>query len=144
MPKYYQDKYVIVLYIVNNTTKEIVMYENFNNNDILTVRAIKLFLAPRQIDKETADRAELLIKSWIRQQLNDYRQYIITGGQNTLLPGFVRGLRVSALYLDDQDLQKEVSKFLDEPNMKNLEDIISKLDESIAKKQLDKLLKKNR
>jgi len=51
---------------------------------------------------------------------------------------------VSALYLDDQDLQKEVSKFLDEPNMKNLEDIIRKLDESIAKKQLDKLLKKNR
>lgn len=120
------------------------MYENFNNNDILTVRAIKLFLAPRQIDKETADRAELLIKSWIRQQLNDYRQYIITGGQNTLLPGFVLGLRISALYFDDQDLQKEVSKFLDEPNMKNLEDIIHKLDESIAKKQLDKLLKKNK
>ena len=120
------------------------MYENFNNNDILTVRAIKLFLAPRQIDKETADRTELLIKSWIRQQLNDYRQYIITGGQNTLYPGFVRGLRVSALYLDDQDLQKEVSKFLDNPNIENLEDIIRKLDESIAKKQLDKLLKKNK
>ncbi len=32
------------------------MYENFNNNDILTVRAIKLFLAHRQIDKETADK----------------------------------------------------------------------------------------
>ena len=144
MPKYYQDKNVSVLYYVNNITKEIIMYENFNNNDILTVRAIKLFLAPRQIDKETADRAELLIKSWIRQQLNDYRQYIITGGQNTLLPGFVRGLRISALYFDDQDLQKELSKFLDNPNMKNLEDIIHKLDESIAKKQLDKLLKKNR
>ena len=144
MPKYYQDKNVSVLYYVNNITKEIIMYENFNNNDILAVWAIKLFLAPRQIDKETADRAELLIKSWIRQQLNDYRQYIITGGQNTLLPGFVRGLRVSALYLDDQDLQKEVSKFLDEPNMKNLKDIIRKLDESIAKKQLDKLLKKNK
>ena len=118
------------------------MYENFNNNDILTVRAIKLFLAPRQIDKETADRTELLIKSWIRQQLDDYRQHIVMCGQNTLFPGFVRGLRVSALYFDDQDLQKEVSKFLDEPNMKNLEDIIRKLDESIAKKQLDKLLKK--
>lgn len=120
------------------------MYENFNNNDILTVRAIKLFLAPRQIDKETADRTELLIKSWIRQQLDDYRQHIVMGGQNTLHPGFVRRLRVSALYLDDQDLQKEVSKFLDEPTMKNLEDIIRKLDESIAKKQLDKLLKKNK
>ena len=144
MPKYYQDKNVSVLYYVNNITKEIIMYENFNNNDILTVRAIKLFLAPRQTDKETADRTELLIKSWIRQQLDDYRQHIVMGGQNTLHPGFVRGLRVSALYLDDQDLQKEVSKFLDEPNMKNLEDIIRKLDESIAKKQLDKLLKKNR
>lgn len=120
------------------------MYENFNNNDILAVWAIKLFLAPRQIDKETSDLTELLIKSWIRQQLDDYRQHIIMGGQNTLLPGFVHGLRISALYFDDQDLQKEVSKFLDEPNMKNLEDIIRKLDESIVKKQLDKLLKKNR
>ena len=120
------------------------MYENFNNNDILTVRAIKLFLAPRQIDKETADRTELLIKYVIRQQLDDHRQHIIMGIQDTLHPGFVCGLRVSALYLDDQDLQKEVSKFLDNPNMKNLEDIIHKLDESIAKKQLDKLLKKNR
>lgn len=118
------------------------MYENFNINDILAVGGLKMILDLKQIDKETADRIELLIKSWIRQQLNDYRQYIITGGQNTLYPGFVRGLRVSALYLDDQDLQKEVSKFLDEPNMKNLEDIIRKLDESIAKKQLDKLLKK--
>ena len=120
------------------------MYKNFNNNDILTVRAIKLFLTPRQIDKETADHTELLIKSWLREQLDDYRQHIIIGGQNTLLPGFVRGLRVSALYFDDQDLQKEVSKFLDEPNIKNLEDIIRKLDESIAKKQLDKLLNKNK
>lgn len=118
------------------------MYQNFNNNDILAVRGLKMILDLKQIDKETADRIELLIKSWIRQQLNDYRQYIITGGQNTLYPGFVRGLRVSALYLDDQGLQKEVSKFLDNPNMKNLEDIIRKLDESIAKKQLDKLLKK--
>ena len=120
------------------------MYQNFNNNDILAVRGLKMILDLKQIDKETADRIELLIKSWIRQQLNDYRQYIITGGQNTLYPGFVRRLRVSALYLDDQDLQKEVSKFLNEPNMKNLEDIIRKLDESIAKKQLDKLLKKNK
>ena len=144
MPKYYQDKNVSVLYYVNNITKEIIMYENFNNNDILAARGLKMILDLKQIDKETADRIELLIKSWIRQQLDDYRQHIVMGGQNTLHPGFVRGLRVSALYLDDQDLQKEVSKFLDEPNMKNLEDIIRKLDESIAKKQLDKLLKKNR
>ena len=120
------------------------MYENFNNNDILAVGGLKMILDLKQIDKETADRIELLIKSWIRQQLDDYRQHIVMGGQNTLLPGFVRGLRVSALYLDDQDLQKEVSKFLDNPNIKNLEDIIRKLDESIAKKHLDKLLKKNR
>ncbi len=120
------------------------MYENFNNNDILAVGGLKMILDLKQIDKETADRIELLIKSWIRQQLDDHRQHIITGGQNTLHPGFVRGLRISALYFDDQDLQKEVSKFLDEPNMKNLEDIIRKLDESIAKKQLDKLLKKNK
>ena len=118
------------------------MYENFNNNDILAVGGLKMILDLKQIDKETADRIELLIKSWIRQQLDDYRQHIVMSGQNTLHPGFVRGLRLSALYLDDQDLQKEVSKFLDEPNMKNLEDIIRKLDESIAKKQLDKLLKK--
>ncbi len=118
------------------------MYQNFNINDILTVRAMKLFLATRQIDKYATDAAEVFVKSWIRQQLDDHRQHMIMGGQNTLLPGFVRGLRVSALYFDDQDLQKEVSKFLDEPNMKNLEDIIRKLDESIAKKQLDKLLKK--
>ncbi|MBR1954120.1 MAG: hypothetical protein IKA25_03565 [Alphaproteobacteria bacterium] len=118
------------------------MYENFNNNDILAAGGLKMILDLKQIDKETADRIELLFKYVICQQLNDYRQYIITGGQNTLLPGFVRGLRISALYFDDQDLQKEVSKFLDEPNMKNLEDLIRKLDESIAKKQLDKLLKK--
>ena len=116
----------------------------FNNNDILAVGGLKMILDLKQIDKETADRIELLIKYVIRQQLDDHRQHIIIGGQNTLHPGFVRGLRLSALYLDDQDLQKEVSKFLDEPNMKNLEDIIRKLDESIAKKQLDKLLKKNR
>lgn len=133
-----------MLYVVNNTTKDITMYENFNNNDILTVRAMKLFLATRQIDKDATDAAEVFVKSWIRQQLDDHRQHMIMGGQNTLLPGFVRGFRVSALYFDDQDLQKEVSKFLDNPNMKNLEDIIRKLDESIAKKQLDKLLKKNR
>ena len=120
------------------------MYENFNNNDILTVRAMKLFLATRQIDKDATDAAEVFVKSWIRQQLDDHRQHMIMGGQNTLLPGFVRGFRVSALYFDDQDLQKEVSKFLDNPNIKNLEGIIRKLDESIAKKQLDKLLKKNR
>lgn len=120
------------------------MYENFNNNDILAVGGLKMILDLKQIDKETADRIELLIKYMIRQQLDDHRQHIIIGGQNTLHPGFVRGLRLSALYLDDQDLQKEVSKFLDEPNMKNLEDLIRKLDESIAKKQLDKLLKKNR
>lgn len=120
------------------------MYENFNNNDILAVGGLKMILDLKQIDKETADRIELLIKYVIRQQLDDLRQHIIIGGPNTLHPGFVRRLRVSALYLDDQDLQKEVSKFLDEPNMKNLEDIIRKLDESIAKKQLDKLLKKNR
>lgn len=118
------------------------MYENFNNNDILAVRAIKLFLAPRQIDKETADRAELLIKYWIRQQLNDHRQYIIMGDQNTLLPGFVRGLRISALYFNDQDLQKGISKFLDKPNMENLDDIVRKLDVSIEKKQFNELLKK--
>ena len=118
------------------------MYENFNINDILAVGGLKMILDLKQIDKETADRIELLIKYMIRQQLDDQRQHIIIGGQNTLHPGFVRGLRLSALYLDDQDLQKEVSKFLDEPNMKNLEDIIRKLDESIAKKQLDKLLKK--
>ncbi|MBR6685694.1 MAG: hypothetical protein IKL37_05560 [Alphaproteobacteria bacterium] len=118
------------------------MYENFNNNDILAVRAIKLFLAPKQIDKETADRAELLIKSWIRQQLNDYRQYIIMCYQNTLLPGFVRGLRISALYFNDQDLQKGISKFLDKPNMENLDDIVRKLDVSIEKKQFNELLKK--
>lgn len=118
------------------------MYQNFNNNDILAVGGLKMILDLKQIDKETADRIELLIKYMIRQQLDDHRQHIIIGGQNTLHPGFVRGLRLSALYLDDQDLQKEVSKFLDEPNMKNLEDIIRKLDESIAKKQLDKLLKK--
>ena len=118
------------------------MYENFNNNDILAARGLKMILDLKQIDKETADRIELLIKYMIRQQLDAHRQHIIIGGQNTLHPGFVRGLRLSALYLDDQDLQKEVSKFLDEPNMKNLEDIIRKLDESIAKKQLDKLLKK--
>ena len=120
------------------------MYQNFNNNDILAVGGLKMILDLKQIDKETADRIELLIKSWIRQQLDDHRQHIIMGIQDTLPPVFVRGLRVSALYLDDQDLQKEVSRFLDEPNMKNLEDIIRKLDESIAKKQLDKLLKKNR
>lgn len=66
------------------------------------------------------------------------------GIKKQLYPGFIHGLRISVLYFDDQDLQKEVSKFLDEPNMKNLEDIIRKLDESIVKKQLDKLLKKNR
>lgn len=112
------------------------MYENFNNNDILAAGGLKMILDLKQIDKETADRIELLIKSWIRQQLDDYRQHIVMGGQNTLHPGFVHGLRVSALYLDDQDLQKEVSKFLDNPNMKNLEDIIRKLDESIAKKHI--------
>ena len=120
------------------------MYENFNINDILAVGGLKMILDLKQIDKETADRIELLIKYMIRQQLDDQRQHIIIGGQNTLHPGFVRGLRLSALYLDDQDLQKEVSKFLDEPNMKNLEDIIRNLDESIAEKQLDRLLKKNR
>ena len=120
------------------------MYENFNNNDILAVGGLKMILDLKQIDKETADRIELLIKYAIRRQLDGHRQHIIMGVQDTLHPGFVRGLRVSALYLDDQDLQKEVSKFLDEPNMKNLEDIIRKLDESIAKNQLDKLLKKNR
>lgn len=120
------------------------MYENFNINDILAVGGLKMILDLKQIDKETADRIELLIKYVIRRQLNDHRQHIVMCGQNTLFPGFVRGLRVSALYLDDQDLQKEVSKFLDNPNMKNLEDIIRKLDESIAKKQLDKLLKKNK
>lgn len=118
------------------------MYENFNNNDILAAGGLKMILDLKQIDKETADRIELLIKYVMHQQLDDHRQHIIMGVQDTLHPGFVRGLRVSALYLDDQDLQKEVSKFLDEPNIKNLEDIIHKLDESIAKKQLDKLLKK--
>ena len=120
------------------------MYENFNNNDILAVGGLKMILDLKQIDKETADRIELLIKYVMRQQLDEHRQHIIIGGQNTLHPGFVRGLRLSALYLDDQGLQKEVSKFLDEPNMKNLEDIIRNLDESIAEKQLDRLLKKNR
>jgi hypothetical protein len=59
-----------------------------------------------------------------------------------LLPGFVRGLRISALYFNDQDLQKGISKFLDKPNMENLDDIVRKLDVSIEKKQFNELLKK--
>ena len=56
MPKYYQDKNVSVLYYVNNITKEIIMYENFNNNDILAAGGLKIILDLKQIDKETADK----------------------------------------------------------------------------------------
>lgn len=117
------------------------MYENFNINDVAEAQRIKSIAELLQLIGKIPELAETIVLFFVRQIFDEYRQYVANGGRDNIAPGLVQRIKVAVLYLNDNDLQYVVSRFLEFPTMENLKNIIHKFDETIAKKQLAEIIK---